>query len=270
MGSGALAYGRGDGHVVTGAWTQAAKAGASRCPSHQRGELPAFCSPCSPLTLAAGLIVPLAAGLILPLAVSAAHAAPAVPTALVTVHAATGESTRRVPASFIGVSVEYNELPAFERSPAFPRLLRQLASRGSGPLILRVGGQSADDTYWPFLRRPSDPAPYRLSHSLTLSPGWLSGLASLVRAAKVRVMLNLNLAAHSPEMAAQFTAAALRALPAHTVSALELGNEPDLYQVGMVGFTSRPAQTPRSPASAGCSATRPTTTAISSRITLER
>ena len=173
---------------------------------------------------------------------SAAHATATRPTALVTVHAATGESIRRVPASFVGVSVEYKELPAFERSPAFPRLLHQLAVRGSGPLILRVGGESADDTYWPFRRRPSDPAPYRLSHSLTLSADWLSGLASLVRAAKVRVMLNLNLAAHAPQMAAQFVAAALRALPAHTVSALELGNEPDLYRVGMVGFTSRGAQ----------------------------
>ena len=182
------------------------------------------------------------AGLLLLPGAPMAAAALIKPAVDVTVRVAAGASTRRVPASFIGISVEYNELRAFERSPAFPRLLHQLAIPGSGPLLLRVGGQSADDTYWPFLRRPSDPAPYRLAHSLTLSGNWLSALASLVSAAKLRVMLNLNLAAHSPQMAARFTAAAMRALPAHTLTALELGNEPDLYRIGMVGFTHRPEQ----------------------------
>ena len=156
----------------------------------------------------------------LPEATASAGAAPA------TVQVTLGQGARPIPDSFLGVSVEPDELLSFERRPAFGRLLEQLAAPGGGRLVLRVGGRSADDAYWPTPGIHPPPGAY------TLSPRWLAGLASLVSAAKLRVMLNLNLAANSPQMGGQFAAAATQALPAGDIAAVEIGNEPDLYGYG--------------------------------------
>ena len=144
----------------------------------------------------------------------------------VTVQVALGQGAQPIPDTFLGVSVEPNELLSFERRPAFGRLLEQLAVPGGGRLVLRVGGRSADFTYWPTPGTRPPPGAY------TLSPRWLSALASLVRAAKLRVMLNLDLVANSPHMAGQFAAAAADALPTGAIVAFEIGNEPDLYGYG--------------------------------------
>jgi Glycosyl hydrolase family 79 C-terminal beta domain len=144
----------------------------------------------------------------------------------VTVQVTVGHGGRVVPVSFLGVSVEPKELLSFERRPAFGRLLDQLAAPGGGRLVLRIGGRAADTTYWqtPGLRPP--PGAY------TLPRRWLPNLASLVRAARLRVILNVNLVANAPRMAGLFAAAATHVLPAGAIVAVEIGNEPDLYGWG--------------------------------------
>src|SRR6478672_1542132 len=58
-------------------------------------------------------------------------------------------STAPVPRSFFGLSTEYWTLPLFERdTPAFERVLSLLHVTGDGPLILRIGGDSADHSFW--------------------------------------------------------------------------------------------------------------------------
>ncbi|HWD63719.1 MAG TPA: hypothetical protein VG405_00970, partial [Solirubrobacteraceae bacterium] len=46
----------------------------------------------------------------------------------------------------------------------------------------------------------------------------------------IRVMLDLNLAVHSPTMESAFTVAARKALPRGDLMGVEIGNEPDLYK----------------------------------------
>jgi hypothetical protein len=48
-------------------------------------------------------------------------------------------------------------------------------------------------------------------------------------------MFDLNLAARSPAMAAALARAATAALPAGSIQAFEIGNEPDLFRIGYVG-----------------------------------
>ncbi len=75
-----------------------------------------------------------------------AHAPPA---ARATLTIARDAATTPVPSSFFGISTEYWALPLFERNmPAFERVLSLLHVTGDGPLVLRIGGDSADHSFW--------------------------------------------------------------------------------------------------------------------------
>jgi hypothetical protein len=121
--------------------------------------------------------------------------------------------------------MEYWDLPAFASHPdAMARVLGLLHVPGDGLLLLRVGGDSADQAYWGRRAgRGLGPWPYHVTRR------WLHTLAGIVRSADVHVMLDLNLAAGSPGMAARFARAALRSLPRGSLWGFEIGNEPDIY-----------------------------------------
>ncbi len=54
-----------------------------------------------------------------------------------------------IPPSFLGLSTEYWSLPLFEAQPgALDRILALLHVPGDGPLTIRVGGDSADQSLW--------------------------------------------------------------------------------------------------------------------------
>jgi hypothetical protein len=129
-----------------------------------------------------------------------------------------------LPRSYLGLSIEYWGLPRYESHPhTFARVLSLLRVPGNGPMILRIGGDSADRSYW-------DPSLRRLrGRFFALTPGWLSETARLVRRLRVRLILDLNVVADSPPMAARWARAALNALPRRSVLGFEIGNEPDLY-----------------------------------------
>ena len=150
-----------------------------------------------------------------------------------------GRPVLPVPSSFIGVSVEQNELLRYDRyRSAFLRLLHVLQPPGdSSPLVLRIGGESADSSFWgptPFAM--VQPA-YRQDHPYVLTPAWMTEAGSLVGAGALKVIFDLNLAAHSPAMAAAVATAAWNAFPAQSISSFEIGNEPDLYRFGLVGLS---------------------------------
>lgn len=172
--------------------------------------------------LAAALAV-LAAGV-----VHAAAVGPATPTATATVSAA--RYGRPIPAGFLGLSLEYSALEAYAGSdparpnPRFLALVRDLAPGQRS--VLRIGGDSADWTWWP---APGLTKPAGVSYTLT--PRWLAVAAALTRALHARLILGLNLQANSGPVAAAEARALLDGLPAGSIEAFELGNEPNLYGV---------------------------------------
>ncbi len=150
------------------------------------------------------------------------HASSRVARATVTI--TPSPSTTPVPSSFLGLSLEYWELPMFERDPAaFERLLSLLHVPGNGRLILRIGGDSADETFWsPRQRRMPDWA-------FELTPTYLSRLRTLVTRDRVKLIIDLNLVTGNPVAAAAWARAAETALPHGSIIGFEIGNEPDLY-----------------------------------------
>ena len=94
---------------------------------------------------------------------------------------------------------------------------------GGGPLILRIGGDSADHVYWDATASSMPP------RAFSLTPAWLQQTRTLVRQMGLRLILDLNLTADSPLMAAHWAGAALAELPHGSVVGFEIGNEPDLY-----------------------------------------
>jgi hypothetical protein len=135
-----------------------------------------------------------------------------------------------IPADFFGLSVEYNELHTYEQSGVlFDRVIGMLRHGGPRPLSLRIGGKSADHTLWEPDPKTA-PSPRSLPRGIfQLGQGWVDNLAKLVQAEHLRVILDLNLAVHSPSMAASFASTVRRALPDGALAGLEIGNEPDMY-----------------------------------------
>jgi hypothetical protein len=138
---------------------------------------------------------------------------------------------RAVPSSFLGLSVEAPAVPAYAGSASHPnralaRLLATLRAAQGGPLALRVGGNSTDESWWtPGAAPGSRPRRARF----TLGPGWLGRLSWLARAARGPVTVGVNLAADDPRRALAFARAVRAALPRGALRTLEIGNEPDLY-----------------------------------------
>lgn len=134
-------------------------------------------------------------------------------------------STVPVPSSYFGISTEYWTLPLFERDTrAFERVLALLHVAGDGPLMLRIGGDSADHSFWsPRGQKMPDWA-------YALTPGYLARLRALVERDRVKLIVDLNLLTDTPFTAAAWARAAETSLPHGSIAGFEIGNEPDLYE----------------------------------------
>jgi hypothetical protein len=153
-----------------------------------------------------------------------ASAPPALAPAQADVRIGSLRHTMRVPRSFFGISTEYSSLPVYEQQlPLFERVLSLLHVGGDGPLVLRVGGNSADDTLWE--PRAGRTPPWAIG----LTPQVLRRTRRLVRRDGVKLILDLNLITASPQKAALLARAAERALPRGSIIGFEIGNEPDDY-----------------------------------------
>ncbi len=163
------------------------------------------------------------------LAVALATGDPSTPTgagpagATVTLRA----GTVKLPRSFFGLSIEYPELPMFERfRPAFERFLSLVRIAGNGPQVIRIGGNSADLTFWNPGKQSLPP------HAFVLTDAWYRQTAVLVRQLRLRLLLDLGLRHSTAAAAARQAAAAQARLPSNSVAGFEIGNEPDHYGNG--------------------------------------
>jgi hypothetical protein len=135
-------------------------------------------------------------------------------------------------AGFLGLSFEYGALETYAGAdpaaldPVFVQLLRNLAPAPGQPLVLRIGGNSTDATWWPVkgMSRPDG-----VSYALT--PGWLADTRALAAALPAQLIMGVNLAAGRPRLAGAEAQAFLRGIGPNYVSAFEVGNEPDVYGV---------------------------------------
>ena len=127
-----------------------------------------------------------------------------------------------IPRSYFGLSIEYWDLPLLAQRPGtFVRVLDLLRVSDDGALVVRIGGDSAGHTLW------RSHVKLDVGRLFVLTPRWFAELRAITATARLRLLLDLNLAAGSPAMAAAVTREALATLPARSILALEIGNEPD-------------------------------------------
>jgi len=126
-----------------------------------------------------------------------------------------------VPSSFLGVSTEYWTVPIWAQHMTL--LTRVLGMLGvDGAIRLRIGGDSADRVWW-------SPTKEQPEWVFELTPGWLRQVSRIVRLTHVHLILDLNLVTATPALAARWAKTALAGLPPGSVTAFEIGNEPDIY-----------------------------------------
>jgi hypothetical protein len=146
-----------------------------------------------------------------------------------------------VPRSLLGVSTEYFSLPIYERHLSLlEKVLAMLHVSGDGPVVLRIGGDSADQTFW-------QPGTRRRPHWMfELTPWVLKRTSVLARADDLRLIVDLNLITGSSLKAARLAHAVETAVPRRRILGFEIGNEPDLFnrhnwQVTVAGTGLAPA-----------------------------
>jgi hypothetical protein len=136
------------------------------------------------------------------------------------------------PAGFLGLSFEYSALEAYTGAnptapdPVFVQLLRNLAPGPGQPVVLRIGGNSTDTTWWP-VKRMARPRGVRYA----LTPTWLAAVRALTSAVPTQLIMGVNLAAGSPRVAGAEAQAFLSGIGPSYVTDFEVGNEPDVYGV---------------------------------------
>jgi hypothetical protein len=135
---------------------------------------------------------------------------------------------RPLPSGYLGLSTEYSSLEAYAGTnpdaidPRFAALVRSLTP-GQQP-VLRIGGDSADWTWWPIpgIARPP-------GVTFALDRRWLQIARETAKTLNAQLILGLNLEADDSGVAAVEAQHLLRGIGAQRISALQLGNEPELY-----------------------------------------
>jgi hypothetical protein len=134
-----------------------------------------------------------------------------------------GSGSFSLPSGFQGVSIESSDVPSYAAGGARLKRVLSLIHAPGAPLTVRVGGTSADRMWWVGLDRPAP------AGVMSIGPNWLVALRTVAASVRERVVLTVNLANDDPDGEARFALAAHLAMPAGTLAAVEIGNEPDLY-----------------------------------------
>jgi hypothetical protein len=107
-------------------------------------------------------------------------------------------------------------------NPLLVRLIRSMSADGAATAV-RIGGNSADQTVADRRLRGVTGVRY------VISKRWMAVLASVLRRARGRAILDLNLALRRPGVAGAEARLARRVLGPQLLAGLALGNEPDFY-----------------------------------------
>jgi hypothetical protein len=135
---------------------------------------------------------------------------------------------------FLGMATSFSTISALEGSVADPDVAFQhlLESLSPGaPFQLRVGGVSADTSWWDV---PGMKPPRYLS---TLTPRWAANLKALLTAVDGRTILGVNLEAEpdiNPQIARAEVTDFTRYIGSNLIQAFELGNEPEYFPLFVV------------------------------------
>lgn len=145
--------------------------------------------------------------------------APATTVGSVTVNPA--QPGRAIPSGFLGFSHEWGQAQLLLGSPAVPnpvyrQLIANLEQYGGGPVSLRIGGSSTDSTGEPDANTVP-PFAQMYADSKSMPSG-------------VSFILGVNFKAGNVTLATDQATAYLKSMPSGSVQAVEIGNEPDLYQ----------------------------------------
>ncbi|HEY1420879.1 MAG TPA: glycosyl hydrolase family 79 C-terminal domain-containing protein [Candidatus Dormibacteraeota bacterium] len=182
------------------------------------------------LTVLAGVAVAIAVALLATEALGGhPDAAPGIPRDAVQVDIGSVPVGRAIPPGFVGFSLEYFSLFAYAGhnpaaiNPTFIHLLTAVTP-GARP-VLRFGGDSTDWTWWPVphMRQP-------LGVSYTITKRWVAVTRALATALGARLILGIDLEADSAPLAAAEARALSDGIGTRAISALEPGNEPELYR----------------------------------------
>ena len=121
-----------------------------------------------------------------------------------------------IPSTFMGWSHEWGTAQTMMGDSTigvdqiYRRLLQNLTVYGSGPINIRIGGDSTDATGEPT--------------STTAQP-----FAELANDLDVRFSLGVNLGSDNVDLAVDQATAFVNQMPAGSLDAIEIGNEPDMY-----------------------------------------
>ena len=133
-----------------------------------------------------------------------------------------------IPSGFLGFSFEFQGVRAYTGSdpahinPVLVQLIRNLTP-GQAP-VLRIGGNSTDVSY------VTGPGVKRLPYvGYELTPSWMATTGALARQLGARMIMGLNLAGNDPALDAAELHDYVKALPAGSLEAVEIGNEPNVY-----------------------------------------
>jgi hypothetical protein len=137
--------------------------------------------------------------------------------------------TRPSPNGFLGLALEYNVIPRWVGrggsapvDPVLVRLIRNLDPVGRP--VIRIGGESADRTWWPVPRMKRPPG---LRYDL--GRRWARSARAFDAALDPRLLLGINLEANRRRISGYEGRRLVAALGTRYISALEIGNEPVLY-----------------------------------------
>jgi len=182
---------------------------------------------------------------------SSSGPAPASPI-LVDVSIQTATPGITIPSSFLGISTEWGTAQNnFGAAPApfnqtYANLIKHLTSAGNGPFIIRIGGNSVDSMTSPWFVPDADG--YKIA-------GGIDAFARMAGATNTKFILSLTVGGtrfssvlndgsydvpSSPEIAVRQAATYTAAMPAGSILAYEIGNEPDQYWAKSPPF--RPAR----------------------------
>jgi hypothetical protein len=133
-----------------------------------------------------------------------------------------------VPPGFLGVGVEYKTLLRYAGGdakavdPVFEQLVRNLSP--GEPAQVRIGGDTTNWSWWPVPGMATPPGV-----SQTLTPHWAAVAKAFVEAVNARLIMGINIKPDSVKVAVTEARQLLSRMPAGSIEAFELGNEPDIF-----------------------------------------